>query len=141
MVMGCGSKRNQGGVVSGKVTYKGQPVNGATLRFYPVPGPGPDFSIPAGQDGTFRSSGLPAGEYKIVVEPNQVPPGGGREMPAIPKGMDPAKAEEMKQKFQQAYGQDVPTISFPNKYKNAASSDLKITVKEGDQPVNLDLKD
>lgn len=140
MLMGCGSKRNQGGVVSGKITYKGKPVNGAVLHFYALPATKVEIPVPVDQDGTFRGSGIAPGEYKIVIEPSQVPPESAK-MPPLPKDMDPAKSEELKQKYQQAYGQDVPTISFPNKYKKVASTDLKYAIKEGDQTLLLDLND
>jgi hypothetical protein len=139
-LMGCGSRDKQGGVISGKITYKNQPVNGAMLQLHPDPGPGVEISIPVTQEGTFRASNIPPGEYKIVVSSSQAPPG-GRNMPTIPKGTDPAKAEEMRQKLQQMQGQDAPTIAYPNKYKNIASTDLKCTIKEGDQTLPLELKD
>ena len=139
-LMGCGSKRNQGGVVTGKITYKGQPVNGAMLHLYPIAGKSPDISIPVTQEGTFQSSNIPPGEYKIVVESHSPPP--ARDMPTMPtKNIDPAKAAEMKQVLQQMKSEAIPTIAYPTKYKDAARTDLKCTIKEGDQPLTLELKD
>ncbi|HEY7313774.1 MAG TPA: carboxypeptidase-like regulatory domain-containing protein [Gemmataceae bacterium] len=133
-LMGCG-KRDKG-VVSGTITYNGQPVNGVQLQLSPIPGPGNDITIPVSQEGTFRTSNIPPGEYKIVVTAPQT----GR-MPAMPKGGDPAKAEEMKKKFQQAYARPTPTIRYPDKYKNILKTDLKCTINQGDQTLNLELKD
>src|SRR5215469_9606821 len=87
-LMGCGPKRNQGGVVSGKITYKGTPVNGATLRLTPIPGPGEEVTIPVSQEGTFHTANIPPGEYKIVVEP--APTGAMLSVPN--KGIDADKA-------------------------------------------------
>jgi hypothetical protein len=135
--MGCGgSKRN---VVNGTIRYNGQPVNGVLLRLYPTSGEKIDISIPVSQEGTFRTSDIPPGEYKVVVE---APPSRPQEnsMPSL-KGLDPAKAEEMKQKLQQAKVQETPTIRFPDKYKNIMSTELKCTIIQGNQPLNLELKD
>ncbi len=135
---GCGAKRNQGGSIKGKITYNGKAVNGVTLRLYPLPGPGVDLTIPVTQEGTFDSTNIPPGEYKIVVEaPANVMQ--NRNMPAMPKGLDPAKEAEMKKSFEQQMGQ--ATIPFPNKYKAAGSTDLKCTIKEGNPPLELVLKD
>jgi hypothetical protein len=138
-LMACGSKRDQGGIVSGKITYKGQPVNGAMLHLTPLPGPGPEIAVPVTQEGTFHTSNIPPGEYKVVVEPSQPPQ--ARNMPTIPKTADPAKQEEMRQKLQQMQGNDAPTIPFPRKYQNTVSTDLKCTIKAGDQALNLELTD
>jgi hypothetical protein len=137
LLMGCG-KRNQG-VVSGTITYKGQPVNGVLLRLYAIPGPGNDLSISVTQEGTFHSTNIPPGEYKIVVEAPKTD-----RMPAMPKpkkDVDPAKADEMKQKFQEVYRQQTPTIRYPDKYKNIVNTDLKCTIIQGDQTLTLELKD
>jgi hypothetical protein len=139
-LLGCGPKRELGGSVSGKVTYKGQPVNGAVLRLYPADGEGTVVKVSVGQDGTFHGADLSPGEYKIVVEGSQIPPD-VMKMPEVAKGMDPAKAEEMKKKFQQSH-QESPTIAFPNKYKNPATTDLQCKITKGKQEnLNLELKD
>jgi hypothetical protein len=139
LLMGCGSKRGKDGMVSGTIQYKGKPVNGAVLHLHPSPGPGADILIPVSQEGTFRTSNVPPGEYKIVVEAKSPPPGGG--MPPIPKKVDPSKEAEMKAKLQQVGGQETPTIPYPAKYKILASTDLKCTIKEGEQTLPLELKD
>lgn len=138
-LMGCGSKRNQGGVLSGKITYKGQPVNGASLHLISPSSADTNITIPVSQEGTFQSSNIPPGEYKIVVDAPP-PPQQAMRMPPT-KGMDPAKAEEMRQKLQQVQGDQKPTIAFPNKYKRVDQTDLKCNIKEGDQKLDLELKD
>jgi hypothetical protein len=139
LVVGCTSKRNPNGSISGTIHYKGKPVNGATLRLHPVSGEGPDIPIPVSQEGTFSGYDIPPGEYKIVVE-SQDPPPEALKMPELPK--DSAKAEEMKQKFQQMRGQEAPTIPYPNKYKKVESTELRCTVTKGKQEkLVLELKD
>lgn len=134
-VLGCG-KRNQG-AVSGTLTYKGQPVNGVLLHLYSTTDDKvADISIPVDQEGKFHSTNVPPGDYKIVVDPPKT-----NRMPTVPKGGDPAKAEEMKQKFQQAYQKQTPSISYPDKYKNRLNSDLTCTIKDqGGQTLTLEMK-
>jgi hypothetical protein len=81
---------------------------------------------------------VPPGEYKVVVE---APKTGG--MPSMPKkgGGDPAREEEMKQKFQQAYGGQHTTTPYPDKYKSILKTDLTCTINQPDQELNLELKD
>lgn len=144
LLAGCGSKSGSGGSLTGTIHYNGKAVNGAALLLHPTSGQGDDISINVGQDGTFNGYNIPPGEYQIAVQSEEIPPEGQRQMrmAPIPPNMDPAKAEEMKQKFQQAQGQDAPTIAYPKKYKNLKTSDLKCTVVAGkNPPLNLDLKD
>ncbi len=141
LVMGCGPKKNPGGSVTGKITYKGEPVSRATLFFHPTSGEGKDVGVTTSQDGTFSTANIPPGEYKIFVEPGRVPPNAAQG-PTPPKGMDPAKAEEMKKKLGQMGGQAAPTTNIPTKYKKLDTTDLKCTITEGKQEkLDLDLKD
>jgi hypothetical protein len=60
------------GRVTGKVTWKGQPVAGAELAFHPEKDPTDHFSGLCGDDGTYRvtyrtGNGLPPGRYRVVV--------------------------------------------------------------------------
>lgn len=133
-LLGCGGRKQD--VVSGKVTYKGQPVNGVMLLFYPIPD-GQPIPIPVNQEGAFRTTGVAPGEYKVVVKPPET-----QNMPAMPKGSgDPAKNAEMKQKYQQAYPQQPPTIAYPDKYKDLVTTDLKCTISDSSQPFDLKLTD
>jgi hypothetical protein len=132
LMVGCGEKAKKGSV-AGTLKYKGQPVNGATLLLYPVASTGGDaISIPVSQLGTFRSSGVPEGQYKVVVQ--------GRASSGVPaqQQMRPEKAAEAQQKLQQLDAESKPTIPFPDKYKDITQTDLKCTVGKGE--VNLDLE-
>jgi hypothetical protein len=139
LLLGCGPRRGTGGAVTGTVQYKGQAVNGATLRFYPLSGVGQEFAIPVTQEGTFQSTNIPPGEYKVLVEPSQAPPE-SRE-PLIPRDMDPAKAAELREQYKHAYGAHPTTIPFPEKYQDVLATDLKCTVNEGETTVALELHD
>jgi hypothetical protein len=136
LLAGCGSSRPQSGVVTGKITYKGQPVNGASLMLYPTkPGEGAGVTIPVDQEGNFRAADVPLGEYKVVVE-------GAREQSNIPPGpanMTPEEKEKRKELMEKM--KTKATIPFPSKYTNEKTTDLTCTVNKGEQTVNLELKD
>jgi len=133
LLVGCGTKHS-GGVLMGTVTYKGQPVNGAVLALIPASGEGNGVNIPVTQEGTFRTSDVPPGEYKIVVQ------GSGGSPTLSLKGMSPAKQAEAKEKLAKL-GETKPTIPFPAKYKSHLTTDLKCTVAQGEQTLPLELKD
>jgi hypothetical protein len=94
-VVGC-SKDNDGRMqvypVSGKVTVKGQPVEGARVVFYGATADltGPGTIVPVGvtdANGAFQlrsyepEDGSPAGEFKVtVIWPERIPPNVDQEM-------------------------------------------------------------
>jgi hypothetical protein len=134
VLVGCGPPRSRAGVVSGKVTYKGRPVGGAALLLYPTDGDLTDpITIPVTEDGEFRIADTPPGEYKVVVQGTA----GAAEadlsgMPADKR----AKAKEMLGKMNTP-----PTIPFPNKYKDQRTTDLRCTITEKNQTLDLELTD
>lgn len=137
VLTGCGSKRVKPGVLSGKITYKGQPVNDAALLLYSAEDSSQTnpITIPVDADGDFRISDVPPGEYKIVVQGAE----GVDNEAAMLKFLPPDKQAEMKSKMQ---GQATPkTITFPKKYQDLKTTDLKCTISRADQPLDLELKD
>ena len=134
-VVGCGSKNSPSVVVTGSVTYKGKPVNGAALMLYSTKGKGESFIVPVSQDGTFRSTDVPEGEYKVVVQP------AAGFTPHMPKDMDAAKLAANKSKIEEFKNQSPPTIPIPEKYKQNLTTDLKMTIAKGEQTINLELND
>lgn len=73
--------------VSGKVTYKGQPLSGALVTLHPKDSSDPRVERPVGytqEDGTFRLNtgqreGAPAGQYVVtVICSRTVAPAGGK---------------------------------------------------------------
>jgi hypothetical protein len=136
LLIGCGSKRKSG-AVSGKVTYKGQPVNGAALLLYPSSGDTSNpITIPVTQEGVFSITDVPPGEYKIVVQGTA---GAQQAPPMAMKNVPPEKKAEMEAKL--AKMNTPATIRFPDKYKDLRTTDLKCTVTESKQDQNLELKD
>jgi hypothetical protein len=62
LAAGCGSE----GTVSGTIYYKGQPLKGGTIRFFPE---GKDSNVAGiiGMDGTYSVAKIPPGKTKIAV--------------------------------------------------------------------------
>jgi hypothetical protein len=121
-------------VVSGKITYKGQPLAGAALLLYPTSGGVTEpITIPVTNEGDFRITDMPPGEYKVVVQGTQ-----GAvdvDLSMIP----PDKRAEIKEKLNP---QNIPpTIPFPNKYKSERTTPLKCEITETSQTLDFVLTD
>jgi hypothetical protein len=132
LLVGCGGRGSRAGVVTGTLTYKGRPVNGAALFLHPA-GEDEPILIPVTEEGTFRTSDVPPGEYTVVVEGTPGTPG------PPTQGMSPEKLAQAKEKLGNMG--TPPTIPFPNKYKSVKTSDKKVTVAAGEQTLNLELTD
>jgi hypothetical protein len=134
VLVGCAPGRKKSGEVSGKVTYKSNPVNDAALLLHPSGGAGAPLTVPVDAEGNFRILDMPKGTYKVVVEGTA-----GNAAPFDLKSVPPAKQAEMKAKMDKMKGPT--TIPFPNKYKDVKTTDLSITITDQPQTVNLELKD
>jgi hypothetical protein len=135
VLVGCG-RRSRSGVVSGKITYKEQPVNDAALRLYPADGGAAEpITIPVTADGSFSMSDVPKGEYKIIVQGSE---GGGSDASLL-KNVPKDRQEEVKKLMGDRASSR--TIPFPRKYKNLKTTDLKCEITDHDQTLNLELKD
>src|SRR5438067_10329486 len=96
VLVGCGSKRPKVGAVSGKITYKGRPVNDAALLLYPTGGAVTNpITIPVTSGGDFRITDVPPGEYKVVVQGSE---GGVSEAPL--RNIPREKLAEVKAKLE-----------------------------------------
>jgi hypothetical protein len=132
VVVGCGT-RSRSGVVSGKVTYKGQPVNDAALLLY-APGAKAPITIPVTAQGEFSIADTPPGEYKVVVEGAK----GGAvsvDLRVLPRD----KQAELKEKMKAM--SSPTTIPFPKKYKDLRTTDLKCTITDKNQKLDIELQD
>jgi hypothetical protein len=137
VLVGCGAKRPKAGTVTGKVSYKGQAVNDASLQLYPTSGPvGDGFTVAVLPDGTFSIVDFPKGDYKVVVT-------GAVSTDAVPaaslKNIPKEKQAQVKEQLDKMRGPT--TIPFPNKYKSLQTTDLKMSITDQDQKVELELKD
>jgi hypothetical protein len=77
--------------VHGTVTLDGKPLAGADLRFIPEgETPGQGGAARTAPDGTYTLStplgepGAPAGDYRVVIEKHEAPPGAGPPDPNVP---------------------------------------------------------
>lgn len=123
-IVGCGGQPV--GKVAGKVTYKGAPVTEGSIIFQNADGT-VALSSNLGPDGSYAVTsadrdGLPPGDYKVAVSPGKI---GSGEAPLVV-----------------APGEAAPPPTIPTKYHSIDTTDLKASVKAGDNaPFNFDLVD
>jgi hypothetical protein len=141
VVFGC-DKTNSStpASVSGKVTYKGEPVSGGVLMFNPKPGTaGVVSSTILNPDGTYSVAQAPSGEFTVTVDTEflnpdkktQAYPGsGGKAMPSSTP--PPSKAPP---------GAEGKYVKIPKKYSDAKTSTLTAKLTSGKQTVNFELTD
>ena len=104
LATGCGQGMNEASV-SGKATYRTQPLANGSLTFYPESGQ--PISVGIDEAGDY-SAELPPGEYRVVIQAAgvQVPEGwkeGDREPPP-------------------------PALVLPPQYSERAKTSLRVTV-------------
>ena len=122
LLVGCGSGRPKTAIVRGTVTYKGKPVPNGTVNFIPADGPSATATI--GRDGAYRlttfkeGDGAVLGTHRIVVVAMQDMTG--------KTGAD---------------WSPLPEPIVPLKYTSLSTTDLTADVKEGENTVDLVLKD
>ncbi|MFQ3650964.1 MAG: hypothetical protein SNJ75_11575 [Gemmataceae bacterium] len=94
LILGCGSSGYY--PVSGKATYKGEPMVGAQLFFHPVNDKSHQAIRPGAQvkdDGSYElmtmgKRGAPAGEYRITVYWSGPKKDGGQKKPSFGGGAE-----------------------------------------------------
>ena len=112
---GCGSY----GSVSGKISYKGEPLTGGTVLFFP--GSAGAVSSVIGPDGGYKVDNVPAGPVTIAVETKSA-------QPFSPPDKAPTADAAPK------------TAALPDAYSDPKGSGLTYTVKAGPQTHDIDLK-
>ena|SRR5438067_10115185 len=135
LCLGCGQHNPLGTVpVSGKVTYNGQPVEGATVSFIPD-GDGRPATAITGPDGaytltTLNWQGAVPGQYTVVVRKTDIAPASTQ-----PVSMEEALKLNNKPP-------PPPKELLPAKYSDATKSPLKVEVKKGQKnAIDLPLAD
>jgi hypothetical protein len=128
-LVGCGPPKAR---VSGKVTYKAELVTAGTVTFY---GAGDKVaSAPIGPDGTYESKDVPMGEVKVTVT-TPLPPDPNAAEKAKANPMLVAKNVNIKQQQE-----NLKVVPVPRKYSLPGTSGIGLTVKEGSQPFDIELK-
>lgn len=130
--IGCGGGSTA--KVTGKVTFNDKPLPGGTVIFQ-----APDQKaqhVPIQSDGTYTYDKAPLGEFQVGVNP----PAGGNPLGSLPKGVKlPANipADHPQAKLYQQGGE---AINIPQKLRDPATSEIKVTIKGGDQNIDIPLK-
>jgi hypothetical protein len=127
VLSGCSQPK---AMVTGKVTYRGEPVPSGTVAFF---GPGDQVaSAPLRPDGSYAASGVPRGLVKVTVT-------------TPPPGPSPEQLANNPMVQERRRGRNVApvvekTVSIPTKYSLPGTSGLSLTVTEGSQPFDIVLK-
>jgi len=122
LLLGCGAAGPKTAIVKGKVTFKGKPVPNGTVTFIPASGQHATGEIRP--DGTYTltsfrpGDGAIPGTYKVIVVAMQDMTG------RLPEDRTP-----------------LPPPIVPNKYTSIATTDLIAEVKEGENTIDLSLRD
>jgi hypothetical protein len=129
---GCGPPS---GTVSGKVTYKEQPVRGGRVTFVTPDGVwGGNAEIQ--EDGSYAFDKVPPGPVKAAVDNRALVPravAGGGKMPAPPPEAEkygPPVAKNARERY----------VKIPDQYAKTDTSNLTYTVAPGPQTINIELK-
>jgi hypothetical protein len=117
--------------VTGKVTYKGEPVEGAVVSFIgegegarvatAISGPGGTYELT-----TVANKGALPGKYSVTVTKTEIAAGAEQSMEEAAKSLAPLPASKE---------------LLPAKYSNPAQSPLKFEVKSGTNTIDLPLTD
>jgi hypothetical protein len=141
--------------VSGKVTYKGQPLKGGYVAFINTSG-GQTFSAPIQEDGSYQIPKITGGSYKVTVETESLKPQGdvksipfkskvSKEGPPKenlpPKLNLPGNPADYGYKMATPGGQLDRYVAIPRKYADADQSGLQYDFRGGNQTYNIDLTD
>jgi hypothetical protein len=114
-VVGCGASSDTVSV-SGNVSYRGEPLPGGAITFFPAAGR--PVTAPISDDGEY-SAELPPGEYVVVVNVSTELPPGYQEGDPLPP----------------------PKVVLPPEYTTRVRSTLKATVTADlDEAVDFALK-
>jgi len=158
MTLGCSSKKSAPAVVSGKVTYKGEPVTGGTLVFFTEQGV---YPVAVSAEGTFTHSDLPEGACTVTIDTEELNPnrkvqaydqksnatsGGPGGAKYKSKPAPSASGAKGKQETSPAgegspQGERGQYKKIPPQYADKDKSPLKVTLKAGSQELNFDLTD
>jgi len=130
---GCADKGVGRAIVSGTVTYQGDPIQQGQIRFLPAQRnelPMSTALIVAGQYKVDRDGGVPAGTYKVSIEAYRVRTGPGRS--GFVRGDDSGDPR----------GTDIPQEQYlPEKFNRATTLEITIAADSGPVVKDFELTD
>jgi hypothetical protein len=138
-------------VITGKVTYKGEPVTGGTMKLYspdatPLPGGGDNsFHIQIKPDGTYAASNIPTGPMKVAIETDSIKRAMGparNQATGLPAGVKPPPGYKPpeQQPAPAGVGTQPKYVQIPAKYADPSTSGLTWDIK-GSETKNFELSD
>jgi hypothetical protein len=147
LAVGCKGSKNPSSQVSGKVTYKGQPVSAGTVTFNLKEGGNYGASLKA--DGSYTVTGLPAQEMIVTVETESANPKQPKATygpPMQKKGQEDPTNMYSKMMKQKGFGADAAPesgayVPIPMKYADKEQSPLRINLTRGENKKDFDLTD
>jgi hypothetical protein len=140
LLAGCGGGSGKGSTVSGKVTYKGQPVTGGTILLHPSDGSPGDITVTIKPDGTFASSDISPGPKQISIETESVKSAPTGNKPTLPPGVKPPPGLEQQKGPDAGDTANLPKyVQIPRKYADPKTSGLTWDIGKGknDKPFEL----
>lgn len=154
LVTGCGGNKKAN--VSGKITYKNEPLKGGII--YMIDDAGANHSSPIQDDGSYTVTDVMPGSYSVTIETESINPDNKGKGPTEVKGGQNAGMVGKNAKMQGEYakqmgmtggGSDGPGrdvlikryVKIPAKYAAKATSNLKVDVLSGPTVKDFPLTD
>ena len=142
LAFGCQKSSNAPAKLSGKVTYKGNPVTGGQMMFYTKDAGAYPATI--AEDGMYSVSDVPTGEMTVTIDTETLNPK-GKTAPADYGKSDPRSGGK------KMGGGFIPEgantggkgqyVKIPAKYADRKKSPLTVTLTAGKQTHDFDLPD
>lgn len=133
-ITGCGGGGTTG-KLSGRVTYKGEPVAGILTLQSTAAGPAAStYPVPVAADGRFSTVGVPEGVYQVSVTPTPANFSSAPMVPRPPKDVSAAPVPL-------PGGAAAKHVDIPAKYLRPGTSGLTWEVKSGSQTKDFELTD
>jgi hypothetical protein len=147
---GCNTS-NTPARVSGKITYKGNPVTAGTITFYRQGDTHGIFYYTIMEDGTYSGADLPAETLDVTIETESANPKshpqtqyGAKQGAGGKAGADPNEYMKKMQERGAIPGGPAnkgPYVQIPLKYNDKAKSGLTVTLGAGRNEKNFELTD
>jgi hypothetical protein len=139
-IAGCSSSSSTA-TLSGKVTYRAQPLTGGTIWLHPREAAAgkypPRYSGTIRLDGTFTVTGVPLGSMVVTIDTKSVNGLSGTSGMARAEGVNPI----MKGKMMGKLAGGPVYVAIPAKYADAKTSGLSWETTGGKQSQDFDLRD